>query len=485
MKDQVSRNMFAVRNVAWRGTLILFFGMGAGLSVIASAAEIRIAGSQSSFDCTSARPGDTVTLAAGNRGPLVIRNCSGTGSNPIVFRNDPGGNEPAIIRSPAGANGGFVLACDNCVGVILDGSGKWNGAPSGRSYGIRLTSAGGSPSAFLKLTGVSRSITVRGLEIDGVWPSISDNGIGISLNDHDLKMASSPGLYYENVLIEKNYIHNVQGEGMYIGPNWYTGGLPLRNIEIRENIIEDTGWDGIQLKSAVAGTNLIHDNVLKRVGSQTTGKIKGEIYGISLLDGNGKIYGNYIEQTGDTAIQHWIPDLPASYGLQQIEIFNNVVVNAGVTGTTGRNAISSGSADINRAGQKTALTSPRIHHNTIIRPNGWGIAIGSASADGAYVQNNIIADAESGPIKAAKGVDTSNNRIGTVADMAFVDVGRQNYRLRSSSPARNAGIGDFPAVDFDGVPRPIDNRADQGAFEYHEGAAVPTKPMAPDDLAVE
>jgi hypothetical protein len=456
-----------------------------GAAQMAVAADITISSQTATFDCSSVNPGDTVTLASGLRGPLTLRTCDGTGTKPIIIRNDPDATGPTTIRRTAGSAGGYVFTCVDCVGVVIDGSYKWVGAPGGITYGIKITiTGGGAPAAFLRLTGLTSFVTVRGVEIDGAWPSLADNGIGISLNDHSKTAAANPGAWYEGFIIEKSYVHNVQGEGMYIGPNWYVGGIPLRNIEIRNNLVEDTGWDGIQMKSAISGTNLIHHNVLRRVGAATSGKIAGEIFGISMLDGPGKIFNNYVERSGDTAIQHWLPDLPASYGPQEVEIYNNVVVDAGVTGATGSQGISSGHANTNRDGEKVAETLPKIYNNTIVRPRGWGITVGSVSTAQAFVRDNIIADAASGPIKAPASVSKINNRIGAVSQMDFIDAPRFDFRLKETSPARNAGGDTFPYVDFDDVARPVDGRADQGAFEYHIGDGE-ARPAAPVFLSVQ
>ena len=78
---------------------------------------------------------------------------------------------------------------------------------------------------------------------------------------------------------------------MYVGPNWYEGKVPLRNIVISDDRVEDTGWDGIQLKSAISGTNVISGNTLRRVGVRSDSSSKGQLFGIAMLDGNGDIEG--------------------------------------------------------------------------------------------------------------------------------------------------------------------------------------------------
>lgn len=55
--------------------------------------------------------------------------------------------------------------------------------------------------------------------------------------------------------------------------------------------------------------------------------------------------------------------------------------------------------------------------------------------------------------------------MGSVAQMEFVDPIRMDFRLKVSSPARNAATSEFPPTDHADVPRPKEGAADQGAFE--------------------
>lgn len=442
---------------------------------IAIAADHRVSAQTPTFECSSARPGDTVTLASGTRGPLTIRNCGGTAANPITVRNDPSGTGPVVVQRTSSETGGFVFTCANCVGVMIDGTAKWSGAPDRTTYGIKITTTGGGgPSAFLKLSGISRFVTVRGVEVDGKWPSQAKNGIGISLNDHSKTASGNPGIWYEGITIENNYVHNTQGEGLYIGPNWYQGGLPLRNIEIRDNIVEDTGWDGIQVKSAIGGTNLIHHNVIRRVGKETD---HGQLTGISLLDGTGRIYNNWVEQSGDAGIRHFLQYLPRSYGDQLCEIYNNVIVDPGQVGSTPGHGIASN----NKNG--AARPMARIYQNTVVGARDSGIFVGGEASDG-FVRDNLVANASSKPISAPASVSELNNRVGAVSQMGFVDPGARDFRLGPDSPARNAGSNTFPTVDFDDVSRPQDGQADQGAFEYRAGGNTP-RPVPPQILSVD
>jgi hypothetical protein len=331
---------------------------------------------------------------------------------------------------------------------------------------------GTSPSGFVFITGLSRFITIRNTEVDGRWPEIATNGIGIHIKSGESVLAADhPDFWYEGIRIEKNYIHNVEGEGMYIGPNWSKGMIPLRNVEIRDNLVEDTGWDGIQLKSSIQGSNSIYGNTLRRVGQWIVpSNIEGEHYGISLYEGSGKIYNNWVEKVGESGIQHYIKQLPSTFPVQDSEIYNNVVIDTGLKGPLVGHGITIGSA----AG--AAKAQSKVYSNTIVRTQGAGINFNGNVAGGA-ARDNIIADAGSDAISSPPVVEKKNNRIGKVTDMGFIDSLRRDFRLRSDSPSRNSGSDFFPRSDINGVIRPQEGAADQGAYEYIDDSE--SRPMPP------
>ena len=67
-----------------------------------------------------------------------------------------------------------------------------------------------------------------------------------------------PNYFINTVLIHDNYIHNTHGEGMYIGHTYpladpYNGNLvPIQmdSVQIYNNLVDSTDWDGIQLSDA-------------------------------------------------------------------------------------------------------------------------------------------------------------------------------------------------------------------------------------------
>jgi len=444
----------------------LIVAMSFGANELALAADHRISPQTTKFNCSSVRPGDTITIPSGERGPLKIYDCDGTAGNPIVIRNDPDGSGRAVLRRTSGSGGGFIFDCNHCVHVEIDGSYKWRGAPGGKTYGIKVTMTGGQgPSAFVRMGGLSRNFTIRNIEIDGAWPALNSSGSGIRVNDNAAERSKYPGLWREGILIEDNYIHHIRSEGMYIGPNYKNGEIPLRDVEIRYNQVEDIGWDGINVKSMWSGDNSIHHNFVRRSGKNGESSKTSQYSGIKNISGTVKIYNNWIETTGQHGIVSWTQDGPkASEGKGPLvaHVWNNVVVDAGglwrpfMAKSYG---ISIGAQD----GCEKPV--PNIYNNTVVDSRDGAISIGSNTGAG-FVRDNIAAGSGTNPvITAPVFIKLINNRVGPVSQMAFVDPSRKQFRLKISSPARNDGSSDFPPTDFDDIKRPRDGAPDQGAFE--------------------
>jgi hypothetical protein len=358
-----------------------------------------------------------------------------------------------------------MLNCEDCNGVRIDGGAKWRGAPSGKTYGIKVTMAGrSSPTAFVRIGGLSSFVTIRNVEIDGTWPQFASKGSGIVVNDHAINANSHPGRWREGILIEDNFIHDVALEGMYVGANYYQNDLPLRNIEIRNNRLEDTGWEAINTKSMWAGDNRVHHNVILRAGKNGSNKTKKSQYsGIMNMSGTVKIYNNWIESTGMHGIQAWTQEGPRESegkGPFEAHIWNNVIVNAGgiwqpfMLNSSG---ISVGAQD----GREKPV--PFIYNNTIVNARGRAIDV-TRNVGRGVVRDNIAAG--SGAFISVPGiVNLVNNRVGSVSQMEFVNSNGKNFRLKIGSPARNEGTNDYPPTDHADTQRPKEGAADQGAYE--------------------
>lgn len=464
-------------------------------STAAYAATHQVAANVGSLDCDSfaggVRPGDTLILAGRSRGPIKLSNCVGTSTNPIVIRNDTSLSGPLLVSQ---SGDGFQTQCTDCEYVVIDGTGKWNGAPAGdcgaslvngewklgtQNCGIVLKCVSGSPHSGLRISGGSKHITVKGVEIDANFPTCK-KGIGLSVNDHTY--TPKAGEWREGIKLLHNYVHGSEGEGIYVGPNQsasYEDTMQLRNNEIAYNFVDSSGCDAINYKSAIAGLSSIHHNYITNTGQTNRGGADGCTgSGIDLWEsGFTEVYSNYVEAPSPNAdgqgncINVAVKNLSGSkVSSVPVKIFNNVVRNCR------GNAIS-----VARGSETAPEMSASVFNNTIVPPfGGKGINVGS-SVSSCSVRDNIVA----GGTLAASRCTVVNNSTEPVSDQKFRDVAGRDFRLTAQSPAVDVGTGNCPDIDHIGTARPQEGACDVGAFEFRPTDTVATKPSPPNSVLVE
>ncbi|MDD7913215.1 T9SS type A sorting domain-containing protein [Polaribacter ponticola] len=274
----------------------------------------------------------------------------------------------------------------------------------------------------------------------------------------------------QNVFIHDNYIHDVFGEGLYIGYGFsqgtivksYTTGeactsenFPhfISNLFIYNNIVERVGWDGIQVKNthrnAQIYNNVIKDYAFREIGHHDEGILVGDgsvavIHGNWIENGTKQSNGMQINATGNT------------------KIYNNVVLGSGYTGLY-----------LNNRNYLNLDGIIEIYNNTIEGGSGNGIT--SYSPQTIDIKNNIVfgygkKDTLNDPyptkgIKADIGTVSFNLINKDVSEIGFKDFINKNVELNETSSAINSGTNhNFDVYDFSGNIR--DTRIDLGAFEY-------------------
>lgn len=483
---------------------IVNFGVSCTLALLsltvapaATASIHTVAPNTGSVDCKSfnggVRAGDTVTLTGKNRGSFKFENCYGTAANPILIRNDSSESGPLVITQ---SGNGFNSECINCEYVVIDGTAKWAGAPSGvcgasisndgewqlgtNQCGMVFTCASGKPQSGLRLTGSSKNVTIKGVEIDGNFPKCNW-GIGLSINDH--KYAPKANEWREGILVANNYIHNTGRSGIYFGPNQHgasLGDMQLRNNEIANNYVTHTGCDGIKYKSAVSGASSIHDNYVTYTGDSSGDHEDGcGANGISLFEsGFTDVFSNYIESPatvangpGNCIAQSTAYLAINKVGTLPVRIYNNVVHNCKGKGISSTRKSAANPAPV-----------PTIYNNTVVGPiGGGGIGVSSLVKD-CSIRSNIV----SGVKIAAGQCAESQNIVDTVDAQGFVNAQKNDFRLTAQSPAIDGGGGQCPSHDQAGNDRPQGGACDTGAFEYVNGQSSATpKPSPPESVAVE
>lgn len=464
-------------------------------SASADAATHEVTASTTNLNCSTfaggVRPGDRLVLAGRSRGPIKLSNCVGTASNPITVTNDTSLSGPLVVNQ---SGDGFQTQCTDCEHVVIDGTGKWNGAPAGLcgadlangewrlgtdNCGIVLKCVSGGPHSGLRLSGSSKHVTVKGVEIDANFPTCK-KGIGLSVNDHTYTPRA--GEWREGIKLLHNYVHRTEGEGIYVGPNQsksYAGTLQLRNNEIAFNFVDRTGCDGINYKSAIAGSSGIHHNYVTNTGQTARGGDSGcSGSGIALFEaGYTDVYSNYVEAPSpvSSGAGHCFSSIishlsVATVATVPVRIYNNVARNCK------GNGISFGRRD-------NSVAEPVVSafHNTVVTPiGGKGVNVAS-SIRSCDIRDNIVV----GKPLSANHCVVQNNSTDDLESQRFRDASGRDYRLTANSPAVDVGSSRCPAEDHIGTPRPQHGACDKGAFEYVDDDGASTRPKPPASVLID
>ena len=448
------------------------------LCSVVNAADHAVTSATSLVDCDTfdggVNPGDTLTMDSGNRGKIKFQDCIGTSGNEIIIRNDTTAGGPTVIQKDDGSTGGFTFECVNCEFLFIDGTGKWSGAPVGTcgyfngeegrtQCGIKIEQITiQRPSVYMMFRGSSSDYEVRGVEIDGAAGTIGGAGLGHHLRDANYTLSAHPGEFRENIVYEKNYIHETFSTSLYIGPNQGLDELLLRNIEIKEILSLDIGRRGPTIKSATEGTNSIHHT--KNVNTGLNGDISGFGHGLMIYEGGGSIYNNYVENAGEVGIECFHQALSSSFPTQPCEVYNNVVINAGATGPLSGRGINCG-----RTSTSAADFDCDFYNNTVINSESHGLSVNSIITTTAIIQDNISCD-NGGSAVSASGHTVSSNQTGACSTQDFVNLVGLDLHITTTSPAKSDSVYfDPPSDDLDGVSRPQGADIDDGAYEFNEG----------------
>lgn len=400
------------------------------------------------------QPGDTICLD-GNivYDNLVFSNIEGTPEKPIIIKNCDG--KVAIVNptnSPYGVK--FQHSHDF----------KFLGNGGGGDYGIRITTDNGF---FLSLRTFTTDFEIANIEIAGKSAYRSGfAGIGIKTSPYeDCNLFTDPSKtawVMKNIVVRDNYIHDVGGEGLYIGHGFYTGrqesqcaamtyAHSIKNVRIYNNRFENLGMDGIQVKNCDENV-AVFNNYINGYAKEDYSTAQDE--GIYIGDGTtGRFYNNVIIDGGTGIMVH---------GMGNLDIFNNVIVKArdyAFFASEGKYVYRFPDGHFN------------IFNNTFHSTGTYALAFFGESGGAKRFKNNIfIAPNAVEYIRRGTTLDASNNIFERHASyFKFENFSDNNLRLSSDSPVIDEGI-DLSAFhnfkDINGVLRPQGITYDVGAYEY-------------------
>ena len=428
------------------------------------------------------KPGDTLCLMAGVRGPLYLKSMVGTAENPIVIINKGG---QVIIDSDL-AYGLKFVECEN---IVLSGAGDQN-----TQFGIYVREA--TAGFGLEIGNKSTDFEVERLEIRNTKYS----GIVAKTDPSCTNNVVRDNFTMYNLNIHDNYIHLTGNEGMYIGSSFFLGQylsdcditvLPhlIDGVEIYNNRIEYTGWDAIQVGSALNGCN-IHDNYIYKDSQSET---PFQMSGIIVNTGSGcNVYNNRIIDGKGTGI--------LNQGTGGQKFFNNLSINAGRDYDFANQTSKQQYGIYSKYIYVVSDNSLHFYNNTIINPKSDGIRIVNSPSDVNRFINNIIinpgayeyyqnlgsVDFKAGDayihnyLDATKIFSVNNILERSSKDQFFADTISQDYHLKRQSPAVNWGYnlssygGTF---DIENYSRPYENYFDIGAYELQIPTPVSSLPQ--------
>lgn len=405
--------------------------------------------SQSTIDGTALgiKAGDVICLnAAFKYGTLTFKNIVGTAVKPVVITNCGGTINLVVSGRPFN----FKMSQSRYFRIT--------GGNVAGQYGIRIS---GSTVNGMVLCELSTNFEVDHVEVSHVGFA----GI-MAKTDPTCDDATIRGNFtMRNISLHDNYVHDTGGEGFYIGHSFYDGyntacgmRLPhtIEGSKIYNNLVRNSGWDGIQLSCATKNAAVYHNTVENYAVANKKDQMSGIILGAGT---GGRCYGNLIKGGKGPGM--------SVFGLGDNVIHDNIIVDAGQMGIfcDERNTPGNGFSFIN---------------NTIINPKAEGIRLYAEKVPMNVVVNNLIINPGSYAtygensyllkLNSSVRVDLRNNYFTrSLSAVHFVNAGAGNYHLASNSPVINQGANiDVFAItqDFYRTARVKGAACDIGASEY-------------------
>jgi hypothetical protein len=368
------------------------------------------------------KPGAVIGLnAAFKYKNLLFRNIVGTATQPIIIKN-----------------------CGGTANIYA--SGLSYGIKTENSKFFRITGGNVSKSYGIRVNGGHIGITLEKLstnfEVDHV--QISKVGFAglMAKTDPTCDNATIRGNFVmRDISLHDNYVFDTGGEGFYVGNSFYETGaktscgsrLPheIHGVKIYNNIVKNSGWEGIQLGCATQGA-AVYGNSVENYGLVNR---DAQNNGVQIGAGTGGLfYNNFIKNgTGNGLIV---------MGIGDNIIHDNVIVGAGGSG-------------IFCDERYTPGPGFKFLNNTIVNPKLDGIRIYADLVPTNVIINNIIVnpgnystykyprtgnDAYVYKLSSNVKVQMSNNYFTrSITAVKFANAGAYNYRLVSGSPAINKG----------------------------------------------
>jgi hypothetical protein len=197
-----------------------------------------------------------------------------------------------------------------------------------------------------------------------------------------------PGPLLDGLEIHDTYIHGVAGEGMYVG--WTSDGHPdVANVTIHHNVVEQAGWDGIQLNRS-RGRNTIHHNLIDGYAwSSTTaagGAFGAQNEGITVAAAQTDIYANVVKASNEYSGSALFFSV-----YEPSRVYDNVFVHGGFGSTKPEPMIYIRQIGTGRLAAQPNATLD-IVNNTLVQPDATGIELLGGVTRPVTIVNDVIVE---------------------------------------------------------------------------------------------
>ncbi|MDX2093045.1 MAG: choice-of-anchor Q domain-containing protein [Kofleriaceae bacterium] len=458
-------------------------GVAACVADCAAQCDLQIASNQASASLASLAPGSTVCLVGDARGPLTLTDAAGADAMPIVIRNCGGAVQITSTTTAAA----LVVTGHH---FRITGSGTETAR-----YGLQLAAPASSRALSLG--------KVHHFEVDRVEVSASMFAGFMIKRDPGSTTCQTDDRRFDTfvmqgVSLHDNYIHDVDGEGIYLGNSFYNGATfsycaanascdwsacdnagytvraqyphPVRGVRVYRNRIARTGWDAIQVGAADDDCE-IYDNVVEDFGQANQGS---QNHALQVGGGSScRVYGNRLARG---------PQGLHLSGVGATWAYNNLLVDISGVGIIPNPAPPCGLAGQNPCDVKLRPYTPfggtnykggmYVLNNTVVSSVATGRSMrrsGNEHYPEEQAKNNLFVIDRVDPIERPEGWTLQANVAArTPAAAMFVDPAQGDFHLAAGSPAIDAGLdltGSGVTVDLDKTPRPQGSGFDCGAYE--------------------
>lgn len=395
-------------------------------------------------------PGDVVCLNAGEYRKIILQEVVGTKEAPVVFINC--GGQVVIHPSSEG------IDSYDSFDFHITGTGS-----DSDFYGIKITGEKNGGGIGIRLGGFSGNYQVDHIEIS----DLSTHGMNLK-NDprcDDPRTWRESGNVNDYVIVHNNHISDTGQEAFYIGDSHYHEPVdclpgrdfkveesPIINVEVYNNIVHDTGRDGIQVGSTI-GQALIYNNWVKNSG----------------LSGNTSHLSNYQINPGTKAVMYnniGINTTGTAYFIlgDGVEMYNNVAYSAETAVESYERVTSQDSRY-------------KIYNNTFLEifGNALSVIMPEFTRPENIFYNNILhhtGNLYQYSSTAAWPTSNEQNNVftGDISSLNLQDISNEDFSLTSASTSAldlgDCSVNENMISDLAGFPRTYGEACDIGAYEY-------------------